>query len=706
MNDITPEFVLPTDLLFLKATDVEPNEGIEETDIILERPRMRSHSKLVSADFAALITEFRQPTRIPMAIAKFARNKKTDPRALFEETISPLLQLVEAGFIVQPDEAQEPLHRFQLNQTISSVTLLQAIRRTEDTEVYLACDNSGRFRCVKTLGPQSSELVKLGFETEIEAVTELSGKVCPQVIDIVEADNAPVIISEWIDGQTADMRFAHLRNGSQSEMHTSVVRIVEAFDQIHCAGFLHGDVRASNLLFDWSGRVWVIDFGLSGRIGFECEKLSFELSSMEPEAAPFLKQKLLPRLTQTGEQYGLGMVIAELVTGKPPRKLSSLRSEALDEIEAAEELKIEEFPCLSKATAPKPSDRFGSMSELADQLRSNKPSPANPCANEIDRDSDASIGSVDASVLHLAVAVARSDAEALFRSDQSIRLARGAGYRPFETASPLHNPLGGACQGVKVSLSRGDFQSARHNFEAMKVAIENPPSVSELFTGRAGYLALAERTFGYAVRYDASASVLKKPIQDLREVVSADLADALLRYKAGSITHLGIAHGLAGLCYSLLLGEEELSNDLCQALQFLVGLKVATPWGMAWPGTVNASNGSDRCSDFTPGWCNGSAGFLALWLEAGKRDSRKYRYLIEGSARYTCEHPDRTANICCGIAGRSLLLRRSGMHLNSAKRLSDIANAASFPPDAPDGSLFRGRIGSIYASLASADFPI
>lgn len=184
-----------------------------------------------------------------------------------------------------------------------------------------------------------------------------------------------------------------------------------------------------------------------------------------------------------------------------------------------------------------------------------------------------------------------------------------------------------------LAASRGDIVTLQSACAAFVEQAKLPARSLELTLGRASTL------LGCALMIDAMAEfeIRDDAIYRLGNQVFADLMKRLAELPpidaCRQMPSLGIAHGWAGILYALLLWRRYSTAVSVEGLEVrlseLASLARPVGDGVRWPRRLGQS--VER--DYFSGWCNGSAGYVALWVLAHRRwNDEAYRDLAHRAA--------------------------------------------------------------------------
>jgi eukaryotic-like serine/threonine-protein kinase len=214
------------------------------------------------------------------------------------------------------------------------------------------------------------------FRTEAEAAAKLQHPHIVAVHDVGEVDGQHYFSMEFIDGPTLAQRLA--KGPLPSRVAARYLGLVaRAIHYAHRQGVLHRDLKPSNILIDSCDEPHVTDFGLAKRLGGDQGQTRTGAvlgtpSYMAPEQASGKTKDQGP----CTDIYGLGAVLYELLTGRPPFKAESPMDTLMQVLESEpvpprllnrkidHDLQTICLKCLEK----NPTRRYATAEDLADDL--------------------------------------------------------------------------------------------------------------------------------------------------------------------------------------------------------------------------------------------------------------------------------------------------------------------------------------------------
>lgn len=263
--------------------------------------------------------------------------------------------------------------------------VLEVIGQGGLTTVYKALDaRLNRVVALKVLLPYFARDVEFErrFQHEANALARLRHPNIVQMYEYGEADGLAYLVVEYVGERSlADI----LAEGKPLDVDYAIeiVRQVgEALSYVHRMGIIHRDIKPSNILVSRDGRVLVSDFGLGKAAGAisltEIGTIVGTPEYMSPEQAKG------ERLDARSDIYSLGLVLYELLTGRPSFS-GETPWELLHETIYQAPPPLRRFnPTVSpaveravlKALAKKPNQRYQTVDELVAALVEASKAPA------------------------------------------------------------------------------------------------------------------------------------------------------------------------------------------------------------------------------------------------------------------------------------------------------------------------------------------
>ncbi len=167
-------------------------------------------------------------------------------------------------------------------------------------------------------GPWASRDFIERFRREAQSAARMQHPGIVSIFEVGAQDDLNYFSMELVRGESLAGLLA--REGALAPKRAAALlrTIAEAVDYAHRLGVLHLDLKPGNVLMGERGEPRVADFGLARRLdetlASDSDEVSGTPSYMAPEQAVLKSHKLSPAT----DVYGLGAILYELLTGRPP----------------------------------------------------------------------------------------------------------------------------------------------------------------------------------------------------------------------------------------------------------------------------------------------------------------------------------------------------------------------------------------------------
>jgi serine/threonine protein kinase len=235
---------------------------------------------------------------------------------------------------------------------------------------------------VKLLHPGLAEHpdARRRFEFEARTAAVINHPNVVRVLDVAEHDGQPLIVLEYVAGRSlAD----ELVNGTMppERAHRLAREVLAGLAEAHRLRVVHRDVKPSNILLDASGRAKLADFGIA-KVAEDADLT--ETGEMLGTLRYMAPERLTGgRATEATDIYGVGIVLYEALTGRPPfgqRPPASLSYAIVDTtlpplVEVRADVDRRLARTIDRALRKDPAQRFASATDMAEALGTTPSAP-------------------------------------------------------------------------------------------------------------------------------------------------------------------------------------------------------------------------------------------------------------------------------------------------------------------------------------------
>nr|WP_247739218.1 Stk1 family PASTA domain-containing Ser/Thr kinase [Bacillus sp. 165] len=169
------------------------------------------------------------------------------------------------------------------------------------------------------------------FHREAQSVTTLSHPNIVNIYDVGEEDGIYYLVMEYVDGQTLKQYIQQKGMLSVKEALDIMEQLTSAMAHAHHFEIVHRDIKPQNILVGYNGEIKVTDFGIatatSATTITHTNSVLGSVHYLSPEQARG------GVANKQSDIYSLGIVMFELLTGRPPFSGESAVSIALKHLQ-------------------------------------------------------------------------------------------------------------------------------------------------------------------------------------------------------------------------------------------------------------------------------------------------------------------------------------------------------------------------------------
>lgn len=205
--------------------------------------------------------------------------------------------------------------------------------------------------------------VSIDILSECTILKNLNHPGIPRIVDIFYEKNFVYLVEDYIEGKTL---FEYIKDKQEIElenMKNIILEISEIIEYLHGLNppIIYRDLKPSNIIINPSGKVFLVDFGISKFYKVDSDSDTICMGS-SGYAAP--EQHGLAQSCKQTDIYGMGMVMYFMITGKVPFS----GAEPLFDENYNKNMNNDVIKMIKKCVQPEIKDRYSSIYELKKEI--------------------------------------------------------------------------------------------------------------------------------------------------------------------------------------------------------------------------------------------------------------------------------------------------------------------------------------------------
>ena len=243
--------------------------------------------------------------------------------------------------------------------------------------VYKAKDlELDRWVAIKVIQPElsNSKAILKRFKQELILARQVTHRNVVRIFDIGETDGMKFITMEYVDG--GDLKSVILERGKipPEEAFAIVRQICHALVAAHAEGVVHRDLKPQNIMFDSTGRVVVMDFGIAHSKDAPSMTMTGALMGTPEYMSP--EQAKGDKTDHRADIFAVGIIFYELLIGRVPFQARTVvetmykrtMERAVPPVDVDRSVPIHANRIVMKCLETDPANRYQDVKELIKDL--------------------------------------------------------------------------------------------------------------------------------------------------------------------------------------------------------------------------------------------------------------------------------------------------------------------------------------------------
>ena len=265
----------------------------------------------------------------------------------------------------------------RVGQQLGNYRLLRLLGRGGFAEVYLGEHLYLKSQAaLKVLHTRLTDEGAQQFVREAQTLARLSHPHIVRILDFAVQEDIPFLVMEYAPGGTLRTRYPRQTHLPLETIVTYVSQVAQALQYAHEHRLIHRDVKPENMLLGSRDDVLLSDFGLAMLAPHTLSASTRPVAEKVVGTSPYLApEQLRGEAGLASDQYALGVVVYEWLTGTPPFRGSPIEI-AMQHLSMPPPSFHQQLPDLPpaieevvlRALAKEPALRFASVHAFASAL--------------------------------------------------------------------------------------------------------------------------------------------------------------------------------------------------------------------------------------------------------------------------------------------------------------------------------------------------